>query len=67
MTVELAPLEDCVRRVFAGQITNAAAVAGIMAAALCRSAGWNGLRAADARWAARPAAAPGPSEDVGGR
>jgi 8-oxo-dGTP pyrophosphatase MutT (NUDIX family) len=66
MTVEFAPLDDCVRRVLAGEITNAAAVAGIMAAAHCRSAGWTGLRPADARWAARPAAAPGPSGDSGG-
>ena len=52
------PLDECVRRVLAGEITNAAAVAGILAAAVARAAGWAGLRPADAPWRDRPAATP---------
>lgn len=54
MTVSRVPLDDAVRRVLAGDITNAAAVAGILAAAVARIDGWQGLRAADAPWPGRP-------------
>jgi 8-oxo-dGDP phosphatase len=48
------PLTDAVDRVIAGQITNSLAVAGILAAAHARDAGWATLRPADAPWADRP-------------
>jgi 8-oxo-dGDP phosphatase len=54
MLVTRVPLDDAVRRVFAGQITNAAAVAGILAAALARESGWEGLRPAAAPWTRHP-------------
>jgi ADP-ribose pyrophosphatase len=54
MTVSREPLSEAVRRVFAGGITNAAAVAGILATVHGRATGWRDLRAADARWPARP-------------
>lgn len=40
-------LDEAVARVFAGQITNAAAVGGILAAARARDANWTTLRSAD--------------------
>lgn len=57
LTTSRVPLDECVRRVLAGDITNAAAVAGIMSAAVARATGWSGLRPADAPWRDRPAAA----------
>ena len=54
MTLHRVPLEHAVSDVFAGRVTNAAAVAGILAAATGRAAGWTGLRPADAFWPARP-------------
>jgi 8-oxo-dGTP pyrophosphatase MutT (NUDIX family) len=54
MTVTRVPLDEAVQRVLAGDITNAAAAAGILAAAIGRSTQWQGLRAADAPWPARP-------------
>jgi 8-oxo-dGTP pyrophosphatase MutT (NUDIX family) len=41
-------LDEAVAMVLAGEITNAACVAGVLAAARARDAGWAGLRAADA-------------------
>lgn len=41
-------LAEAVRMAFAGELTNAAAVAGVLAAAQARLAGWAGLRPADA-------------------
>jgi len=41
-------LDEAVRMAFAGEITNAAAVAGILAAARARDLGWDTLRPADA-------------------
>lgn len=55
MSVRRVPLDDAVRRAFAGQITNAAAVAGVLATAQARSAGWRGLRPANAPWPSSPA------------
>jgi ADP-ribose pyrophosphatase len=54
MTVRRIPLDDAVAAAYAGEITNAAAVAGILAAALGRATGWVGLRPADSFWPARP-------------
>jgi 8-oxo-dGDP phosphatase len=55
LTVHRVPLADAVGRVFAGELTNAAAVAGILATAHGAASGWAGLRPADASWPARPA------------
>jgi ADP-ribose pyrophosphatase len=41
-------LDEAVRRALAGELTNAAAVAGVLAAAAARRAGWTGLRPAHA-------------------
>ena len=54
MTVSRVPLDQAVRRVLEGDITNAAAVAGILAADVARSTGWSGLRSPDAPWAGQP-------------
>jgi ADP-ribose pyrophosphatase len=54
MTVSREPLADAVRRVLSGGITNAASVAGILAAVHGRATGWRDLRPADVRWPARP-------------
>lgn len=54
LTIERIPLSDAVLRVWAGSLTNAAAVAAILAAAHGAATGWTGLRPADARWPARP-------------
>jgi 8-oxo-dGDP phosphatase len=53
MVVSREPLPDAVRRVFAGRITNASAVAGILAVVHGRATGWRDLRPADAPWSAR--------------
>jgi ADP-ribose pyrophosphatase len=53
LTVSREPLPDAVRRVMAGRITNAAAVAGILAVVHGRATGWRDLRPADAPWPAR--------------
>lgn len=44
MTVDLIPLDEAVSMAFAGEITNAAAVAGVLAAARARDLGWAPLR-----------------------
>jgi len=54
MTVSRVPLDEAVRRALSGEITNAAAVAGLLAAMVERDGGWAGLRPADAPWPARP-------------
>lgn len=54
LTVQRVPLAAAVARVYAGELTNAAAVAGVLAAALGASSGWTGLRPADAPWPGRP-------------
>jgi ADP-ribose pyrophosphatase len=54
LTVQRVPLAEAVRRAQAGELTNAAAVAGVLAAAQAQASGWAGLRPADAPWAARP-------------
>lgn len=50
MTVVRLPLDDALARVQSGQITNAAAVAGICATVLARDAEWRPLRPTDAPW-----------------
>ena len=47
-------LDDAVARVMGGEITNAMAVAGILAAASARQSEFSLLRPADAPWPARP-------------
>ena len=54
MTVVRLPLADALGRVQSGRITNAAAVAGICAAALARDAEWRPLRPADVPWPGDP-------------
>ncbi|WP_375476141.1 NUDIX domain-containing protein [uncultured Jatrophihabitans sp.] len=54
MTVSREPLAEATRRVLTGAITNASAVAGILAAVHGRATGWRELRPADAAWPARP-------------
>jgi 8-oxo-dGTP pyrophosphatase MutT (NUDIX family) len=48
------PLDDAVGRVFAGDITNSLAVAGILAAAHARVTNWAPLRPASSPWPDRP-------------
>jgi ADP-ribose pyrophosphatase len=48
------PLDDAVRAALAGQVENAIAVAGLLAAARVRDAAWAPLRPADSPWPARP-------------
>jgi 8-oxo-dGTP pyrophosphatase MutT (NUDIX family) len=55
MELEWVPLDDALFRVMNGVITNALAVIGILAAAHARSRDFEGLRAHDAAWPARPA------------
>lgn len=54
ITVVRLPLDDAVARVQSGQITNAAAVAGICATVLARDAEWRPLRPTDAPWLGEP-------------
>jgi 8-oxo-dGTP pyrophosphatase MutT (NUDIX family) len=54
LTVSRVPLEDAVQRALNGELTNAAAVAGLLAASRAQQRGWTGLRPADADWPARP-------------
>jgi ADP-ribose pyrophosphatase len=51
--VDREPLSHAVRRVLAGGITNAIAVAGVLAAIHGRATGWRDLRPADAPWPSR--------------
>jgi ADP-ribose pyrophosphatase len=53
MTLSRVPLADAVQRVFAGEIRNALACAGILAAAHAELSGFAGLRPGDAEWADR--------------
>jgi 8-oxo-dGTP pyrophosphatase MutT (NUDIX family) len=54
MTVRRVPLAEAVQAALDGRITNAAAVAGVLAAEVARGRGWLGLRPADAPWSGRP-------------
>ncbi|HEY2042295.1 MAG TPA: NUDIX hydrolase [Jatrophihabitans sp.] len=53
MTVERYSLDELVRQALSGELTNAAAVAGVLAARAVREQGWHTLRPADAPWPAR--------------
>lgn len=53
MTVRRVALAEAVQAALDGRITNAAAVAGVLAAEVARGRGWLGLRPADAPWAGR--------------
>ena len=57
LTVSRVPLDDAVGQALRGELTNAAAVAGVCAAATARAAGWPALRPADAPWSGRPQSA----------
>jgi 8-oxo-dGTP pyrophosphatase MutT (NUDIX family) len=52
MTAAWVPLEEAVRRVFAGELQNATAVVGVLAADRAARDGFAGLRPADAPWPA---------------
>jgi ADP-ribose pyrophosphatase len=56
MTSHWLPLDVAVSDALEGRLTNAVAVAGVLAAAAARARKWEGLRAADAPWSARPRA-----------
>ncbi|MEN3359260.1 MAG: 8-oxo-dGDP phosphatase [Mycobacteriales bacterium] len=55
LSVQRVPLDEAVAAALAGEIENAVAVAGVLAAARARDAGWAPLRPADTPWPARPA------------
>ena len=54
MTSRVEALDEAVRRALAGELENAAAVMGVLAASSARASGFTGLRPADAPWPARP-------------
>lgn len=54
MRVSRVPLDDAVTLALAGRISNAAAVAGVLATAAARARGFADLRPADAGWPAKP-------------
>jgi 8-oxo-dGDP phosphatase len=54
MTSEWMPLAEAVDRILAGEIENAMAVCGLLAAAEARQRGYAGLRAATSAWPAKP-------------
>jgi 8-oxo-dGTP pyrophosphatase MutT (NUDIX family) len=62
MTLRRMPLADAQDAVFAGQITNASAVAGILACVVARADGFASLRAADSLWADKPQLTPPPPQ-----
>jgi 8-oxo-dGTP pyrophosphatase MutT (NUDIX family) len=54
MTLEWYPLGQLVSMALAGELTNAPAVAAVLAADAARTAGWAGLRPVGAPWPAKP-------------
>ncbi len=54
MPVRWLPLDEAVAGVLAGRLHNPATVAGVLAAAHARAAGYRGLRPADVAWPERP-------------
>lgn len=54
MTTDWVPLDTAVEWALAGEIENAACVAGVLAAARARDTRWASLRPADAPWPSRP-------------
>jgi 8-oxo-dGDP phosphatase len=61
MTLQRMPLDEARDAVFAGRITNASTVAGILACVSARADGFRSLRAADSFWSARPQLTPPPA------
>jgi ADP-ribose pyrophosphatase len=59
LTVSRIPLDEAVDRALRGELTNAAAVAGVCAAVTARAGQWRALRPADAPWSGRPQSATG--------
>ena len=53
LSVRRVPLAEAVRMALAGELMNAAAVAGVLAAAHAAADGWRGLRPPDAPWPSR--------------
>lgn len=58
MTSRFEGLDEAVRRALGGELENAAAVIGVLAASVVAGSGFAGLRPADAPWTARPHAVP---------
>jgi len=58
LTSRFEPLDEAVRRALAGELENAAAVMGVLAASAAAASGFAGLRPAEAPWTARPHAVP---------
>lgn len=54
MTLRRVPLAQAVDAALSGELTNASAVAGILATAASRAQRWASLRAPDVEWPARP-------------
>ncbi|MDQ2837787.1 MAG: NUDIX hydrolase [Actinomycetota bacterium] len=54
MTVRRYPLGQLIEMALSGELTNAPAVAAVLAAQVARPGDWAGLRQADAPWPARP-------------
>jgi ADP-ribose pyrophosphatase len=54
MTSRFETLDEAVRRALAGELENAAAVMGVLAASSAAASGFAGLRPAEAPWTARP-------------
>jgi ADP-ribose pyrophosphatase len=54
MTVRRVPLEIAVKLAFDGELRNAAAVAGVLAAKVAHSHAWREIRSAHSPWPARP-------------
>jgi ADP-ribose pyrophosphatase len=54
MTVSRRPLDEAVQLALAGEIVNATAVAGVLAAKVAHSGAWTQLRSANSPWSARP-------------
>jgi ADP-ribose pyrophosphatase len=57
LTVSRVPLDEVVGQALRGELTNAAAVAGVCAAAAARARDWRDLRPADMPWSGRPQSA----------
>ena len=53
LPVRWVPLDEAVAAIMAGSLQNPATVAGVLSAAVQRTAGWRDLRPADAPWPAR--------------
>jgi ADP-ribose pyrophosphatase len=54
MTVSMVALPDAVRAALSGDLCNASAVAGVLAASIAHAQNWSELRPSDAPWPARP-------------